>query len=68
MRCKRCHRQAPRSDGIPCSECAPGDYSPEAAIARHQAEMAKIGRATGETIVEILVRLAHRSEDGWGHQ
>lgn len=67
-RCKRCHRTAPRADGIPCALCAPSDYSPEAAEERHRETAASVGRAMGDLFVGVMVRHVHRSDanDGWG--
>lgn len=52
-RCKRCKRIPPRSDGIPCALCAPGDTSPEAAARRHAVRMAQATTATAALIDRI---------------
>lgn len=60
-RCPRCHRKAPRADGIPCALCAPGDYSPEAAQKRHEEAIAAVNAAGVQLFVDALVRMAHRA-------
>jgi hypothetical protein len=55
-RCPRCHRRAPRADGIPCQLCAPGDTSPEAAALRHARRVEVI--AIQNDSLEVALRSA----------
>lgn len=63
----RCHRIAPRSDGIPCRLCAHdatgAAYMPEAVAVRLEAAKASV---PGLLIVEVLKRAAMTMRDDEG--
>lgn len=63
QRCPRCHRRAPRADGIPCALCAPGDTSPEAAAARHAERMAEVRSANAALYADLFGLSVIRSEE-----
>lgn len=66
-RCRRCHRIAPRSDGVPCQLCAHDPtgkaYTLEAAHARLEAAKASV---PSMVIVEALKSLAVTMRDDEG--